>query len=71
MAITRVYEADVLVKLMESQLNNDQLGQIAKLAPNAEVPAFCRKQLASYEAQPAVWSAAFALVKRRVATLAG
>ncbi|HEX4416663.1 MAG TPA: hypothetical protein VH165_02135 [Kofleriaceae bacterium] len=56
---------------MESQLNNDQLGQIAKLAPNAEVPAFCRKQLASYEAQPAVWSAAFALVKRRVATLAG
>jgi hypothetical protein len=68
---TPVYDADALAKLLESRLNNDQLGQIAKLAPNAPVPAFCRSALANYEAQPAVWSGAFELVKKRVAARAG
>ena len=68
---TPVYEAEVLAKLLESRLNNEQLGQVAKLAPNATVPAFCRQALAKYEAQPAVWSGAFELVKKRQAILAG
>lgn len=62
---TPIYEAEVLAKLLENLLNNDQLGQVAKLTPNAAVPAFCRQALAKYEAQPAVWSGAFALVKKR------
>ncbi len=68
---TPVYEAEVLAKLLESLLDNDQLRQVAKLAPGAEVPAFCRKALAKFEAQPAVWSGAFEMVKKRQATLAG
>ena len=68
---TPVYEAEVLAKLLESRLNNEQLGQVAKLAPNATVPAFCRQALAKYEAQPAVWSGAFELVKKRQAILGG
>jgi hypothetical protein len=68
---TSVYEAEMLAKLLESRLNNEQLRQIAKLAPGAEVPAFCRQALAKYEAQPAVWSGAFELVRKRQGTLAG
>ncbi len=68
---THVYEAEVLAKLLESRLNNEQLDQAARLAPGAAVPAFCRQALANYEAQPAVWSGAFELVKKRRATLAG
>lgn len=68
---TPVYDAAVLAKLLESRLNNEQLGQIAKLAADAPVPAFCRQALAKYEAQPAVWAGAFELVKKRQATLAG
>jgi hypothetical protein len=66
-----VYEAEVLAKLLEGLLNNEQLAQVAKLAPNATVPAFCRQALAKFEAQPAVWSAAFELIKKRQATLGG
>ena len=68
---TPVYEAEALAKLMENFLNNEQLAQIAKLAPNAPVPAFCKQALAKYTAQPAVWSGAFELVKKRMASLAG
>lgn len=68
---TPVYDADMLAKLLESFLTNEQLGQVAKLAPGAAVPAFCRQALSKYEAQPAVWAGAFELVKKRQATLAG
>jgi hypothetical protein len=68
---TAVYEAEVLAKLLEGRLNNEQLAQVAKLAPGAAVPAFCRQALAKYEAQPAVWSGAFELVKKRQASLGG
>ena len=68
---TPIYEAEALAKLLESRLNSDQLGQVAKLAPGAPVPTFCRQALAKYEAQPAVWSGAFELVKKRLITLAG
>ena len=68
---TAVYDAEVLAKLLENLLNNEQLGQVAKLGPGAPVPAFCRQALAKYEAQPAVWAGAFDLVKKRRATLAG
>jgi hypothetical protein len=68
---TPVYEAEALAKLLESRLNNLQLGQIAKLAPGAPVPAFCRQALSKFEAQPAVWSAAFELIKKRQVTLSG
>ncbi len=68
---TPIYDADVLAKLLESRLNNEQLGQLAKLAPGAAVPPFCRQALAKYEAQPAVWAGAFELVKKRQASLAG
>jgi hypothetical protein len=68
---TPVYEAEKLAKLLESRLNNEQLGQLAKLGPGAPVPAFCRQALAKYEAQPAVWSGAFELVKKRQAALGG
>jgi hypothetical protein len=66
---TPVYEAEALAKLLETRLTNDQLGQIAKLAPGAPVPGFCRSALANYEAQPAVWAGAFELVKKRQAAL--
>jgi len=68
---TPVYEAEMLAKLLESRLNNQQLAQVAKLVAGAAVPAFCRQALAKYEAQPAVWAGAFELVKKRQATLAG
>ena len=68
---TPIYEADVLAKLLEGRLNNEQLGQVAKLGPGAAVPAFCRQALANFEAQPAVWSGAFELVKKRQVTLGG
>jgi hypothetical protein len=68
---TPVYEPEALAKLLESRLNNEQLGQVAKLAPGAPVPAFCRQALAKYEAQPAVWAGAFELVKKRQIILAG
>jgi hypothetical protein len=68
---TPVYEAEMLAKLLESRLNNEQLREVAKLAPGAAVPAFCRMALAKYEAPPAVWSGAFELVKKRQVTLAG
>jgi hypothetical protein len=66
---TPIYDADALAKLLETRLNNEQLAQIAKLAPGAAAPTFCKQALASYEAQPAVWSRAFELVKKRQATL--
>jgi hypothetical protein len=68
---TNIYEAEALAKLLESLLNREQLGQVAKLAPGADVPAFCRKALAKYDAQPAVWSAAFELIKKRQSILGG
>jgi len=66
---TRIYEADALAKLLESRLSTEQFAQVAKLAPDAAVPAFCRSALNQYEAQPAVWTAAFELVKKRHAAL--
>jgi hypothetical protein len=68
---TTIYDAEALAKLLEGLLNNEQLGQVAKLAPNAPVPAFCRQALSKYEAQPAVWAGAFELIKKRQATLGG
>ncbi|HEY4179504.1 MAG TPA: hypothetical protein VGM90_21840 [Kofleriaceae bacterium] len=68
---TPIYEAEALAKLLEGLLNNEQLGLVAKLAPGAVVPAFCRQALAKFEAKPAVWSGAFELVKKRQVALGG
>lgn len=66
---TRIYDGDQLAKLLETQLSTEQFAQVAKLAPDAAVPAFCRSVLNKFEAQPEVWTAAFALVKKRHAQL--
>lgn len=69
MAATSVHDADILARILESRLNNEQLGEIAKLAPGAPVPTFCRQALSKYQAQPAVWAGAFELVKKRQKSL--